>query len=204
MKELYGALYIQTDFMRNEIEEKYDSYILYTYLLRNGFQHNFHILSTVHDFWNYFHFKDEELVLHPEHNLIYSVRSMALKLISEDETMQRLKTTTVARGSESMLSAIYCTNFFIDQLYSYYKGMSEEARQKIKTFMSFDIGKLFDEQFKQVEPYPSLFVEIQAEAIKELRQQKVKNEEVFSQQMREISKDIREFHLRYEQTFSHI
>ncbi|MGM9950572.1 MAG: hypothetical protein ACI33P_10620 [Lysinibacillus sp.] len=204
MKELYGALHIQTDFMRNEIEEKYDSYMLYTYLLRNGFQHNFHILSLVHDLWNYFYFKDEELVLHPEHNLIYGVRSMALKLISEDEAMQRLKTTTVARGSESMLAAIYCANFFIDQLYSYYKGMPEEARQKIKTFLSFDIGKLFDEQFKQVEPYPSLFVEIQAEAIKELHQQKVKSEETFSQQMKEISKDIREFHLRYEQTFSHI
>ena len=204
MKELYGALHIQTDFMRTEIEEKYDSYMLYTYLLRNGFQNNFHILSMVRDFWNYFHFKDEELVLHPEHNLIYGVRSMALKLISEDEAMQRLKTTTVARGSESMLAAIYCTNFCIDQLYSHYKEMSEEARQKIKNFLSFDIGKLFDDQFKQVEPYPSLFVEIQAKAIKKLHQQKVKSEEAFSRQMKDISKAIREFHLRYEQTFSHI
>ena len=204
MKELYGALHIQTDFMRTEIEEKYDSYMLYTYLLRNGFQHNSHILSMVHDFWNYFYFKDEELVLHPEHNLIYGVRSMTLKLISGEEAMQRLKTTTVAHGSESMLAAIYCTNFFIDQLCNYFEGSSEEAQQKVKTFLSFDIGKLFTEQFKQLEPYPSLFVEIQAEAIKELHQQKVKNEETFSRQMREISKDIREFHLRYEQTFSHI
>ena len=203
MKELYGALHIQTDFMKREIEVKYESYMLYTYLLRNGYQHNFHVLSLVHDFWNYFYFKDEELVLHPEHNLIYGVRSMALKLISGEETMQRLKATTVGHGSESMLAAIYCTNFFIDQLNTYLNRVSEETQRKIKNFMSFDIGKLFDEQFKLVEPYPSLFVEVQAEVIKELHQYKVKKEESFSQQMMEISKAIREFHLRYEQTFSH-
>lgn len=203
MKELYGALHIQTDFMKKEIEEKYESYMLYTYLLRNGYQHNFHVLSLVHDFWNYFYFKDEELVLHPEHNLIYGVRSMALKLISGEETMQRLKATTIDHGSESMLTAIYCTNFFIDRLKIYNTRVSEETQRKIKTFMSFDIGKLFDEQFKQVEPYPSLFVEVQAEVIKELHQYKVKKEDSFSQQMMEISKAIREFHLRYEQTFSH-
>lgn len=204
MKELYGTLHIQTDFMKKEMEEKYDSYTLYTYLLRNGYQQNFHALSFVHDLWNYFYFKNEELVLHPEHNLIYGVRSMALKLISGDETMERLKVTTIGRGSESMLAAIYCTNFFIDQLHSYYKRVPEEVQQKIKTFMSFDIGKLFGEQFKQVEPYPSLFVEVQAEVIKEFHQLKMKNEEAFSQQMMEISKAIREFHLRYEQTFSHL
>lgn len=204
MKELYGALHIQTDLMKKEIEEKFDSYTLYTYLLRNGYQHNFHALSLVYDLWNYFYFKDEELVLHPEHNLIYGVRSMALKLISQDETMERLKVTTIGRGSESMLAAIYCTNFIIDQLHSYYRRVPEEIQQKIKNFMSFDIGKLFGEQFTQVEPYPSLFVEVQADVIKDIHQHKVKNDEAFSQQMMEISKAIREFHLRYEQTFSHL
>ncbi|KGR87227.1 hypothetical protein [Lysinibacillus odysseyi] len=204
MKELYGALYIQTDFMKKIMEEKYDSYMLYTYLLRNGYQHNFHSLSLVYDLWNYFYFKDEELVLHPEHNLIYGARSMALKLISGDETMQRLKVTTLERGSESMLAAIYCTNLFIDQLQNYCEVLPEETQRKIKTYMSFDIGKLFSEQFKQVEPYPSLFVELQAKVIKEFYQNKVKNEGALSEQLMEISKLIREFHLRYEQTFSQL
>lgn len=204
LNELYGALYIQTNFMKKHIEEKYDSYMLYTYLLRNGYQHNLHMLSFIYDVWNYFFFRDEELVLHPEHNLIYGVRAMALRLVSGDETMQRLKATTIGHGSESMLTAVYCTNFFIDQLLNYCKKTSKETQEKIKIYMSFDIGKLFDEQFKQVEPYPSLFVELQAKLIKELHQQKMKNEAAFSDQMMEISKAIREFHLRYEQTFSHL
>ena len=204
MKELYGALYIQTDFMKKYIEEKYDSYTLYTYLLRNGYQYNFHVLSFLYDLWNYFYFREEELVLHPEHNLIYGARSMALRLISGDETMQRLKVTTLGRASESMLAAIYCTNFFIDQLQNYCKELPEETYKKMKTYLSFDIGKLFAEQFKRVEPYPSLFVELQAEVIKEFHLHKMKNEAAFSEQLMEISKAIREFHLRYEQTFSHL
>ena len=118
--------------------------------------------------------------------------------------MQRLKVTTLERGSESMLAAIYCTNLFIDQLQNYCEVLPEETQRKIKTYMSFDIGKLFSEQFKQVEPYPSLFVELQAKVIKEFYQNKVKNEGALSEQLMEISKLIREFHLRYEQTFSQL
>lgn len=198
---LYTPLYIMTDEIKEQLENSYALHELYTFLLRN-FQDNLHVQSTVRDLWCYFYFDDAQLVLHPEVNLIYSLRSMIVKITSSDETIKRLKNTTLGLASESMLAAIQCMNLFIDILYEYYQSFDRDMQQTLDTFFSFDISKLFDQQFNLIEEYPSKFVGLQAAGIKEIRLFTVSHAEQYKAAMMAISKTVRDYHLQNKQFFN--
>ena len=201
-KNLYAPLFIVTDYIEENLETSYSLHELYTYLLRDPYQDNLHVLSAVRDLWCYFYFDEEELVLHPKVNLIYSLRSMIVKIISSNETMQRLKKSTVGLGSESMLASIKCMNIFADILEVFYRSLDQEMQHTLNTFILFDISKLFDQQFNPIEQYPSKFVGLQAAAIKAIRQFIANHEEQYTESLLDISKSVRDYQLQYKQFFT--
>lgn len=202
INSLYTPLYIVTNNVKEELETTYPLHELYIFLLRDQYQDNLHVLSTVRDLWCYFYFEEKELVLHPEINLIYSLRSMIVKITSSEESLGRLKNTTINLASESMLAAIECMNRCIDVLDTFHQSFEQEMQDKLNTFIAFDISKLFNQQFNLIEEYPSKFVEIQAAAIKALRLFAVHENEQFKEDLKDISKSVRDYHLQHKKFFN--
>ncbi len=199
---LYTPLFILTDCVEENLETSYSLHELYTFLLRDPYHDNLHVLSAVRDLWCYFYFDEKELVLHPKINLIYSLRSMIVKIISTNEIMQRLKKSTVGLAAQSMLAAIKSMNLFIDILDIFYESLDQEMQHTLNSIISFDISKLFDQQFNLIEEYPSKFVGLQAAAIKAIRLFIVNHEEHYTESLMDISKSVRNYHLQYKQFFT--
>ncbi|WP_332647534.1 hypothetical protein [Lysinibacillus sp. 54212] len=127
---------------------------------------------------------------------------MIVKIISTNEIMQRLKKSTVGLAAQSMLAAIKSMNLFIDILDIFYESLDQEMQHTLNSIISFDISKLFDQQFNLIEEYPSKFVGLQAAAIKAIRLFIVNHEEHYTESLMDISKSVRNYHLQYKQFFT--
>ena len=180
--KLVKSVFALTDEQRLEVEQALalDAIIA---MVRPGYNETPQYVGGFQDFFIHFYYEDLPL-FDSELALIYMTRYEIIQAFAKTATVKAMKTMTAGHLEYAMLAAIVCTNIYIDIFQQVIRpALEPEHLQFHETFAYADWQHFFNKKFQKIESYPTLFVRVQSEIIKQFWHYIRTEQETFEQNL---------------------